>query len=89
MAEADQMTDSLTRKAYFGQEIGKGFLPDVHLPTGAPKESIVKITKAEDGGIRRQGAVAPRRARPAASRTIRGDEGVPRRGGSSAKAEES
>jgi len=45
------MTDSLVRKAMFGQEIGKGFLPDVHCPTGAPRESIVKITKAEAGGI--------------------------------------
>ncbi len=45
------MTDSLVRKGMFGQEIGKGFLPDVHCPTGAPRESIVKITKAEPGGI--------------------------------------
>jgi nitrate reductase alpha subunit len=43
------MTDSLVRKGLFGQEIGKGFLPDVHCPTGAPRESIVKITKAEGG----------------------------------------
>jgi nitrate reductase alpha subunit len=45
------MTDSLVRKAIFGQEIGKGFLPDVHCPTGAPREAFVKITKAEAGGI--------------------------------------
>jgi nitrate reductase alpha subunit len=45
------MTDSLVRKAITGQEIGKGFLPDVHCPTGAPRESFVKITKAEPGGI--------------------------------------
>jgi nitrate reductase alpha subunit len=45
------MTDSLVRKAMFGQAIGKGFLPDVHCPTGAPREAIVKITKAEPGGI--------------------------------------
>ena len=44
------MTDSLVRKEMFGQAIGKGFLPDVHCPTGAPRESIVKITKAEPGG---------------------------------------
>ncbi len=44
------MTDSLVRKGMFGQEIGKGFLPDVHCPTGAPRESIVKISKAEPGG---------------------------------------
>lgn len=45
------MTDSLVRKTMFGQAIGKGFLPDVHCPTGAPREAFVKITKAEAGGI--------------------------------------
>ncbi|GAB4349864.1 MAG: hypothetical protein Kow0099_33110 [Candidatus Abyssubacteria bacterium] len=45
------MTDSLVRKDVAGQVIGKGFLPDVHCPTGAPRESFVKITKAEPGGI--------------------------------------
>ena len=45
------MTDSLVRKNLFGQSIGKGFLPDVHCPTGAPREAIVKITKAEPGGM--------------------------------------
>jgi hypothetical protein len=45
------MTDSLVRKSTFGQSIGKGFLPDVHCPTGAPREAIVKITRAEPGGI--------------------------------------
>jgi nitrate reductase alpha subunit len=45
------MTDSLVRKGTFGQAIGKGFLPDVHCPTGAPRESFVKITRAEPGGI--------------------------------------
>jgi len=45
------MTDSLVRKGLFGQEIGKGFLPDVHCPTGAPREAIVRIERAEPGGI--------------------------------------
>jgi nitrate reductase alpha subunit len=45
------MTDSLARKGLYGQSIGKGFLPDVHCPTGAPREAIVKITRAEAGGI--------------------------------------
>ena len=45
------MTDSLARKEYFGQNIGKGFAPDIHCPVGAPKESFVKISKAEDGGM--------------------------------------
>ncbi|MHA2620761.1 MAG: molybdopterin-dependent oxidoreductase [bacterium JZ-2024 1] len=45
------MTDSLTRKNYFGQVIGKGFEADVNCTVGAPKESFVKITRAEDGGM--------------------------------------
>jgi nitrate reductase alpha subunit len=43
------MTDSMTRKAYFGQQIGTGFEADVHSPSGAPKEGFVKVEKAEDG----------------------------------------
>jgi len=53
------MTDSLVRKDLFGQRIGKGFLPDVHCPTGAPRESIVKITRAEPGGIDAKGLWRP------------------------------
>jgi len=53
------MTDSLVRKNIFGQEIGKGFMPDVHCPTGAPREAIVKITKAEPGGFGGQGLWRP------------------------------
>jgi nitrate reductase alpha subunit len=53
------MTDSLVRKELLGQQIGKGFLPDVHCPTGAPRESIVKITKAEPGGHGGQGLWRP------------------------------
>ncbi len=45
------MTDSLVRKDTIGPVIGKGFAPDVHCPNGAPRESFVKFTKAEDGGI--------------------------------------
>jgi len=53
------MTDSLVRKSIGGQVLGKGFLPDVHCPTGAPRESIVKITKAEPGGIDGKGMWRP------------------------------
>jgi nitrate reductase alpha subunit len=53
------MTDSLVRKEMFGQRIGKGFLPDVHCPTGAPRESIVKITRAEAGGLDAKGLWRP------------------------------
>jgi nitrate reductase alpha subunit len=53
------MTDSLVRKNLFGQSIGRGFLPDVHCPTGAPREAMVKITKAEPGGLGGQGLWLP------------------------------
>jgi nitrate reductase alpha subunit len=45
------MTDSLTVKTALGQQVVQGFVPDVHCPTGAPRESLVKITLAEPGGI--------------------------------------
>src|SRR3970282_935352 len=45
-----QMTDSMNRKTYFGHTIGKGFEADVHSPSGAPKEALVKVEKAEEGG---------------------------------------
>ena len=48
------MTDSLYVKNLFGQTMKQGFVPDVHCPTGAPRESMVKITKKEDGGINGQ-----------------------------------
>jgi len=44
------MTDSLTRKDVYGQNISAGFAIDVHCTVGAPKESFVKITRAEPGG---------------------------------------
>jgi nitrate reductase alpha subunit len=53
------MTDSLVRKEMFGQAIGKGFLPDVHCPTGAPREAIVRIGKAEPGGLEGRGLWRP------------------------------
>lgn len=53
------MTDSLVRKDLFGQTIGKGFLPDSHCPTGAPREAFIKITRAEPGGIDGKGLWRP------------------------------
>ena len=53
------MTDSLVRKDLYGHSVNKGFLPDVHCPTGAPRESIVKITKAEPGGMNGKGVWRP------------------------------
>jgi nitrate reductase alpha subunit len=53
------MTDSLVRKETFGQLVGKGFAADIHCANGAPKESFVKIAKAEDGGIGGKGLWRP------------------------------
>jgi nitrate reductase alpha subunit len=48
--QPSQMTDSLVRKGYLGQEIGEGYEVDVNAPNTCPKETLVKVTKAEDGG---------------------------------------
>ena len=53
------MTESLVHKGMFGQNIGKGFEPDIHCPVGAPREAFVKITKAEPGGMGGQGLWRP------------------------------
>ena len=53
------MTDTLVRKETFGQLIGEGYAPDIHSVVGAPKESMVKITKAEPGGIDGKGLWRP------------------------------
>lgn len=53
------MTDSLVRKTMFGQGIGEGFMPDIHCPTGAPREAIVKLSRAEPGGIGATGLWRP------------------------------
>lgn len=53
------MTESLVHKGMFGEQIEKGFAPDIHCPTGAPREAFVKITKAEPGGMGGQGIWRP------------------------------
>ncbi len=53
------MTDTLFVKEQFTQEMAQGFVPDVHCPTGAPRESIVRITRAEPGGINGRGLWRP------------------------------
>ena len=53
------MTDSLTVKGLFGQRVVQGFVPDVHCPTGAPRESMVRIAKAENGGLNGNGLWLP------------------------------
>ena len=53
------LTDTLVRKNLMGQMIGKGFEPDVHCANGAPRESFVKFTRAEDGGESGKGKWRP------------------------------
>jgi nitrate reductase alpha subunit len=53
------MTDSLVHKTMFGQGMRQGFEPDIHCPTGAPREAFVKITRAEPGGIDAKGLWRP------------------------------
>lgn len=53
------MTDSLIRKDVYGQNISAGFALDVHGVVGAPKESFVKISKADPGGLDGQGLWRP------------------------------
>ena len=53
------MTDTLTVKGLLGQKMTQGFVPDVHCPTGAPRESMVKITRAEAGGTNGHGIWRP------------------------------
>ena len=53
------MTDSLNVKQLLTQDITNGFVPDVHCPTGAPREAMVKITRAEAGGIGGKGLWRP------------------------------
>lgn len=53
------MTETLVHKSMFGQQLAKGFEPDIHCPVGAPRESFVKITKAESGGLDGKGKWRP------------------------------
>jgi nitrate reductase alpha subunit len=53
------MTDSLVHKGMYGQDVEKGFSADIHCPVGAPRESFVKITKAENGGLGGKGLWRP------------------------------
>lgn len=53
------MTDSLVRKNTIGQVIKEGFAPDVHCANGAPRDSFVKFSKAEDGAENSNGLWKP------------------------------
>lgn len=52
-------TDTMPRKPYFGQLMGKGFEADVHSVVGAPKESFIKLERAEEGAIGGKGLWLP------------------------------
>jgi nitrate reductase alpha subunit len=53
------LTDSLVRKDTIGQVVSRGFALDVHGAIGAPKESYVRIRRAEPGGEDGKGLWAP------------------------------
>jgi nitrate reductase alpha subunit len=53
------MTDSLNVKDVGSQVMRQGFVPDVHCPTGAPREAMVRITRAEAGGLNGKGLWGP------------------------------
>jgi nitrate reductase alpha subunit len=53
-----QTAGLITRKL-FTHELNKGFQADVHCVTGAPRESIAKFTKAENGGLNGVGLWRP------------------------------
>ena len=53
------MTDSLNVKELLTQDMAQGFVPDVHCPTGAPREAMVRITRAEPGGVGGRGLWRP------------------------------
>lgn len=53
------MTDSLYVKEDLSQVVSQGFVPNVHCPTGAPREAMVRITRAEAGGLAGRGLWRP------------------------------
>lgn len=72
-------TNSLITRKLFVHEVTKGFQADVHCTTGAPREAMCKITKAEDGGIGGKGVwrpvelgLRPANESPALQRYLRG-----------------
>lgn len=44
------LTDTMVRKPVYGHVLDQGFETDVHCANGAPKESFVKVERAEPGG---------------------------------------
>jgi nitrate reductase alpha subunit len=52
-------TQTLVTRRHFGHVLGTGFQADVHCVTGAPREAMCRVTKAEDGGIGGKGLWRP------------------------------
>jgi nitrate reductase alpha subunit len=52
-------TQSLITRRHFGHELTKGFQADVHCVTGAPREAMCRVLKAEEGGIGGKGLWRP------------------------------
>ncbi|MCC6766263.1 MAG: molybdopterin-dependent oxidoreductase [Deltaproteobacteria bacterium] len=52
-------THSLVTRKSWTNEVTKGFNVDVHCVTSAPRESLARFTKAEDGGIGGKGLWRP------------------------------
>ncbi len=53
------MTETLYHKEMFGQGLERGFAADIHCPIGAPRESFVRFSFAEKGGLGGQGVWRP------------------------------
>jgi nitrate reductase / nitrite oxidoreductase, alpha subunit len=52
-------TQTLVTRRHYGHVLGTGFQADVHCVTGAPREAMCRVTKAEDGGIGGKGLWRP------------------------------
>ncbi len=52
-------TSGLVTRRNFSHEVMKGFQADVHCVTGAPREAMCRVLKAEDGGIGGKGLWRP------------------------------
>jgi nitrate reductase alpha subunit len=54
-----QQTQTLVTRKSWTHEVTKGFNVDVHCVTGAPREAMCRVLKAEDGGIGGKGLWRP------------------------------
>jgi nitrate reductase alpha subunit len=52
-------TESLITRRLFTHELTRGFQADVHCVTGAPREAMCRVLKAEDGGLGGRGLWRP------------------------------